>query len=681
MPRFLTVGAAQMGPVGQSESRAAVVLRLLEMMREAKGRGCDLVVFTECALTPFFPRQWEEDARAFDVWFEREMPGPDTEVLFHEARKLGIGFHLGYAELAEVNGQTRRYNSSVLVGTDGEPIGKYRKIHLPGATAKDADNPHRTYEKRYFDVGNLGFRAWRAFGGVVGLCLGNDRRWPETYRVLGLYGAEMIILGYNTTADHPDHPELDYLTNFHSMISMQSGAYQNGCFVVGVAKAGHEAGINQIGRSVIIAPSGEVVTQCTTLKDELVVHRCNLDHTRFYKDQLFQFAESRRIEAYSLMTKTKGPVPPFEPGQDFDRPAIEEAVLKQPMPVDSVPAETEVSSERPAANSPADPVQAIREVLKEEYQYSDSQIEPITAQVVRALELKNAKEAEAKPEPPKPDAKPKTLAASDEPLTQADPKPVSPAISAPLTEVVPASDLPVADDIGWLPGRFAAVPESTDRVALAIQRLMKDYRYSEEQAQKIAELAETAWQQKHSPEEPPASEPVPTTVYVPEVHSRLEAREQKGKPPTQYGSSPMEMTFPALSSEAAFHVFSILTQKYGYSARSARGIAERASSASRRWQSAKEEAQAAPASPPKEAAAVQLPPTVVTEPPPETPSPIAADSAKIEPPPESTDGPYIVVPCPECEFPLKFSQSHAALLGRKARCPKCQTKFRLPESV
>lgn len=727
MTRFLTVGAAQMGPVSRNESRADVVLRLLEMLREAKGRGCDLVVFTECALTPFFPRWWEEEATALDPWFEREMPGPDTQILFHEAKKLGIGFHLGYAELTPDNGQAKRYNSSVLVGADGQIIGKYRKIHLPGATEKDADNPHGTYEKRYFDTGNLGFRAWRAFGGVVGMCLGNDRRWPEAFRVLGLQGAEMILLGYNTAADHPDHPELDYLTNFHSTLSMQAGAYHNGCFVIGVAKAGNEEGINQIGRTVIIAPSGEVVTQCTTLKDELAVHRCNLDQARFYKDQIFRFADFRRIEAYSLITQTPGPIPPLEPGQDLDvpreapkaEPPATEVVLpgiatpedaiqkllvesygydperarhfaeqaKQAQnlgekPKEETPAEIPPPKPKAVRALPADPIQAIREVLKEEYRYSDSQIDPIAKQVVRALELKNQPEPDAVPEPTQPTPKPKTLAASAEPLTQAEPRPFSPAPSGPMTEIVPTLPLPVAEDIGWLPGRFPAAPDSADRVAACVHRLMQDYRYSEEQARKIADLAEIAWLQRHppEPEQPPSSEPAPTTVYTPETHPRIVSMVEKGKPLTQIGPSPMEKTFPSLSSEDAFHVYSVLTEKYGYSSRLARGIAERANSAARRWQSAKAEAQSG-TNPPKETPKPSLSPTVVAEPPPDAASEAQAEPGKTEPSPESADGPYIIVHCPECEFPLKFDQSNSILLGRKARCPKCQTKFRLPESV
>src|SRR3954447_9190188 len=129
MPRFLSIAAAQSGPVARQASRRDVVARLVEQMREARARGCDLIVFTECALTAFFPHWWIEDEAELDAWFEREMPGPDTQVLFDEARRLGIGFYLGYAELAVEAGVKHRYNTSVLVGADGKLLGKYRKIH------------------------------------------------------------------------------------------------------------------------------------------------------------------------------------------------------------------------------------------------------------------------------------------------------------------------------------------------------------------------------------------------------------------------------------------------------------------------------------------------------------------------------------------------------------------------
>ena len=71
MPRIVTVGAAQLGPIARTESRAAVVERLLALMHTAKGHGCDIVVYPELALTTFFPRWHFERQEDIDEWFER----------------------------------------------------------------------------------------------------------------------------------------------------------------------------------------------------------------------------------------------------------------------------------------------------------------------------------------------------------------------------------------------------------------------------------------------------------------------------------------------------------------------------------------------------------------------------------------------------------------------------------
>ena len=311
MPGIVTIAAAQSGPISRSESRADVVERLIAQLREAHRRGCDLVVFTECALTAFFPHWWIDDEAELDAWFETEMPGPETQPLFDEAARLGIGFHLGYAELAIENERKHHYNSCLLVEKDGRTVGKHRKIHLPGHDDHRPGNPFQNLEKRYFEVGNLGFQTWRAFGGVVGMCICNDRRWSETYRLLALGGAELILLGYNTPDHIPEHPELDRLAGFQHQLCMQAGAYQNGCWVVAVGKAGVEEGVSQIGLTSIIAPSGEVVTQSKTLSDELVIHECDLDESLAYRE-LFNFAENRRIEHYGKIATQAGVIQPAE---------------------------------------------------------------------------------------------------------------------------------------------------------------------------------------------------------------------------------------------------------------------------------------------------------------------------------------------------------------------------------
>ena len=90
MARIVTVGAAQLGPIARSETRAQVVERMLALMRDAKRHGCDLIVFPELALTTFFPRWYFEQQSEVDAFFERAMPGPETQPLFDVARRLGI---------------------------------------------------------------------------------------------------------------------------------------------------------------------------------------------------------------------------------------------------------------------------------------------------------------------------------------------------------------------------------------------------------------------------------------------------------------------------------------------------------------------------------------------------------------------------------------------------------------
>jgi hypothetical protein len=315
MPRIITIGAAQLGPIAQSDNRAQVVERLLELMHQAGRHGCDLVVFPELALTTFFPRWYFEHQAEVDAFFERSMPGPDTQPLFDTARRLGIGFCLGYAELVEQDGRTRHFNTAITVDKTGTIVARYRKIHLPGHAEHEPWRRFQHLEKRYFEVGDLGFPAFRAdFGehraGIFGMAICNDRRWSETYRVLGLQGAEMILIGYNTPVHNPPAPEHDALSHFHNELVMQAGAYQNGTWVIGVAKAGCEEGVEQIGNSVIVAPSGEIVGACTTTGDELAVARCDLDLTASYKNTTFNFALHREPDQYRMISERKGAIPP-----------------------------------------------------------------------------------------------------------------------------------------------------------------------------------------------------------------------------------------------------------------------------------------------------------------------------------------------------------------------------------
>ena len=313
MTRTVRVAAAQLGPIARDEPRAVVVDRLLELLHDAHGFGAQLVVYPELALTTFFPRWWFDDDADIDAFFETEMPSPATKPLFDEAQRLGIGFSLGYAELAvdDATATRHRYNTSILVGADGAVVGKYRKVHLPGHEDHEPWRAFQHLERRYFEPGDR-FDVWRAFGGVVGMAICNDRRWPETYRVLALQGCELALIGYNTPIHYAPDPAQDTLAGFHNALVMQSGAYQNGMWVVGVAKGGFEEDVDSLAQSAIVAPSGQIVAQCTTNGDEVVVADCDLDRCAHYKNTLFDFERYRRPEVYGLITERRGAVPPPE---------------------------------------------------------------------------------------------------------------------------------------------------------------------------------------------------------------------------------------------------------------------------------------------------------------------------------------------------------------------------------
>ena len=310
MTRLLTVGAAQLGPVERADTRKDVVERLLALLAEGARRGCDLVVFPELALTTFFPRWFVADITEADHWYEQSMPNAATQPLFDAAKRLGVGLCLGYALLEQRPDGVHRWNVQTLVERDGSIVATYKKSHIPGHEHHEPDRPFQHAERYYFEPSPDGFGVWRAFGGLMGMMICNDRRWPETYRVMGLQGVEMILCGYNTPIHYVPDPSQDILQGFHNGLVMQSGAYQNGTWVVGVAKGGVEAGVDSLAQSMIVAPSGQIVAQASTAGDELVIARCDLDWCARYKNTLFDFDRYRRPELYTRITEQRGSVLP-----------------------------------------------------------------------------------------------------------------------------------------------------------------------------------------------------------------------------------------------------------------------------------------------------------------------------------------------------------------------------------
>src|SRR5579864_5437130 len=297
-----------MGPTQKADRREHTLDRMLRLLDEAAARGASLVVFPELAFTTFFPR-WFIEGEALDHYCERSMPNPAVQPLFDRACSLSVGFYVGYAELTA---EGLRYNCSILVDRNGAKLGRYRKVHLPGSVEPREGARYQQLEKRYFSHGDLGFPAFRAgpawCNAIMGMMICNDRRWPESWRMLGLQGVELVCLGYNSAAYDPNGGTAEdaALRTFHSRLVTQANAYMNATWAIAVAKAGDEDGSGLIGGSCIVDPNGRIVAQAATLTDEVIVADIDLDLCRQGKDKMFNFAAHRRPDQYRVITERAG---------------------------------------------------------------------------------------------------------------------------------------------------------------------------------------------------------------------------------------------------------------------------------------------------------------------------------------------------------------------------------------
>src|SRR3546814_9902486 len=172
---------------------------------------------------------------------------------------------------AERTAECRYFNTSILVNDKGRIVGKYRKVHLPGHAEHEPQRPWQHLEKRYFEPGDLGFPVWRTMGGIHGMGICNDRRWPEVYRAMSLQGVEVVSIGYNTPDENTAASEPKHLRNFHNDLVAQAAAYQTSCYVLATAKPGTEEGVGISGGHLLPQPAAAIGAPRQPPGDERVV--------------------------------------------------------------------------------------------------------------------------------------------------------------------------------------------------------------------------------------------------------------------------------------------------------------------------------------------------------------------------------------------------------------------------
>ena len=261
-----------------SMSRDENLERAAQMIEAAAKDGARVVCLQECFATWFFPQRI--DPRAQEI--AETLDGPTVTHMRKLAKALGITLIVPFYERAMAG---ELYNAAAIVDRAGDVLGVYRKHHLPMSA--------RFNEKFYFRPGNKGFPVFDTPEGRIGIMICYDRHFPESARMLGLAGAEVIFV--------PTAACSAYAAKAWE-IELRGHAIANGVFVAGVNRVGTEFDSTYFGCSLFVDPLGEVLMRAGPDEEQVLVadlHRARLEEVR----AVWPFYRDRRPEAYGRIVE------------------------------------------------------------------------------------------------------------------------------------------------------------------------------------------------------------------------------------------------------------------------------------------------------------------------------------------------------------------------------------------
>ncbi len=289
--REVTVAASQMAC---SWDREANIAGAESLVREAAGKGAQIVLIQELFETPYFCQDQKQD------YFALAQPAEGNPLLQHMsalAAELKVVLPVSFFEQAN----NAYYNSLAMVDADGSILGVYRKSHIP-------DGPGYQ-EKFYFNPGDTGFRVWRTRYATIGSGICWDQWFPECARAMALMGAE--ILFYPTAiGSEPQDPTLN--SKDHWQRTMQGHAAANMMPLVASNRIGREQGDNAAitfyGASFIAGPTGDKVAEADGESRAVLTASFDLDAIRAQRASWGLFRD-RRPDLYGPLLTADGAQP------------------------------------------------------------------------------------------------------------------------------------------------------------------------------------------------------------------------------------------------------------------------------------------------------------------------------------------------------------------------------------
>lgn len=261
------------------------------LIRQAASDGAQLIVTQELFAGHYFPQV--EDESLFDL--AEPIPGPTSRYMAALAKELDV---IISASLFEKRTAGVYHNTTTTFDTNGQIIGKYRKMHIP-------DDP-RFYEKYYFTPGDLGWQTFVMPDTNVGTLICWDQWFPEAARLTTLKGAELLLyptaIGYYNDAEHGEQTDIreQQLAAWQTM--MQSHAIANGVYVAAANRIGIENDLTFWGSSFVCGPDGKTIAQASADKEEVLCAELDLDAIEAQR-RGWPFLRDRRIDVYQALYK------------------------------------------------------------------------------------------------------------------------------------------------------------------------------------------------------------------------------------------------------------------------------------------------------------------------------------------------------------------------------------------
>jgi deaminated glutathione amidase len=267
----LRAAVVQLNSTGDKARNLAVAERLV---RAAAGDGAELVVL---------PEKWNLLAGGEELLAGAEpLDGPTLSAARDWARELGI--HLLAGSISERGEGEKAFNTSVLIGSSGDDLAVYRKIHMFDVEAGGVTYRESEHEQAGTEIvsGSVGDQ-------ILGLSVCYDLRFPELYRILAVRGARLIgVPSAFTLATGRDHWR----------VLLRARAIENQVFVLAPNQVGEASPrFSSYGRSAIVDPWGVVLA---TAPDEecFVATELDLAAQEQVREALPSLA-NRRPQAYA----------------------------------------------------------------------------------------------------------------------------------------------------------------------------------------------------------------------------------------------------------------------------------------------------------------------------------------------------------------------------------------------